>query len=446
MTVAERVMQPLVDIGQALDQRREIVLRWVLWGALLLLPPILLLQYELILARQPRLLYVGGGLALLSGILLFFRRIPYRFKAGLLTTLLIITSCYNLLAIGVNSSSLLTIFVVLLLVFAFMGLRAGLAATLLFAVAIGGMGALMGTGRFSVPSALEIYVGPTWYGLAIRYGLLSTIVLLMSLSFVRVISRALHDQLALTDRLAAERSALLGRVEESTKALTLTAEISRQLTTILDADALLDALLGQIQTMFGYYYVQVYLLEKETNMLTLHGGTGQPGVNVAGLPGRQVVPLGVGMVGLAASRGTSIVVNDISESNIWLPNPNLPKTQAEVALPIVLADEVIGVLDVHHHQLNGLTESDLATLETVASQLATALNNARLFEQAFQQATHEAQINRIAQRLEASTDVYSLVQSAAREIGQALGAQVMVDINLGELQSQVLKTDIGRLR
>ena len=439
-------MQQLVDVGQALDRRREVVLRWVLWGALLLLPPILLLQFNLLLQRQPRVLYVGGGLALLSGILLFFWRIPYRVKAGLLTTLLLLTSGYNLISSGVNSSSLLTVFVVLLLVFAFMGLRAGVAATFLFALLIAGVGALMSTGRMSLPLPLETFVGPTWYGLVIRYGLLSSIVLLMSLSFVRVISRALHDQLALTDHLADERSALLSRVEESTKALTLTAEISRQLTTILDADALLDALLGQIQTMFGYYYVQVYLLDKETNMLTLHGGTGQPGVNVAGLPGRQVVPLGVGMVGLAASRGTAIVVNDISESNIWLPNPNLPKTQAEVALPIILADEVIGVLDVHHHQLNGLSASDLATLETVASQLATALNNARLFEQAFQQATHEAQINRIAQRLEASTDVYSLVQSAAREIGQALGAQVMVNINLGELQSQVLKSDMERLR
>ena len=446
MTTMDQGAPIAADMSQALDQRRAAVLRWVLWGTVLTVPLVLILQIELIWRNQPRLLYVGGALALLAASLLLFQKIPYRVKAGMLSAMLLLIGSYNLVTTGVGSSSLLTLNLVVLLVFAFLGLRAGVVVSLLLGALVAVGGVLMVTGRLAPMPLDPVFVGPIWYGLVLRYGLHATIVLMMSISLVRVIGQALHDQLVLTDRLADERSALLGRVAESTKALTLTAEISRQLTTILDADALLDALLGQIQTMFGYYYVQVYLLDTDTNMLTLHGGTGQPGSNVAGLPGRQVVPTGVGMVGLAASRGEPILVNDISASNIWLPNPNLPKTQAEVALPIILAGEVIGVLDVHHHQLNGLSDADLATLETVATQLATALNNARLFEQAFQQATHEAQINRIAQRLEASTDVYSLVQSAAREIGQALGAQIQVEINLGELQSKVVPNELEGLR
>ena len=179
-------------------------------------------------------------------------------------------------------------------------------------------------------------------------------------------------------------------------------------------------------------------------MLVLRGGTGVAMGSDLVSSRRELIPHNIGLVGLAASRAESILVKDISNSNIWIPNPNLPKTQSEVAVPIILGEEVIGVLNVHHHIQDGLTESDVATLEAVTLQLATALTNARLFEQAFRQANHQAQISHITQRLESATDVYALVQLAAREIGQALGVQTKVQLNLDALKKKQQTSELER--
>ena len=81
------------------------------------------------------------------------------------------------------------------------------------------------------------------------------------------------------------------------------------------------------------------------------------------------------------------------------------------------------MLDVQHNVTGGLSDDDARLLQLVANQVAIALRNARLFEQAQKQADREVVINRISQQIQAATDVESVLRIAARELGQALSTQ-----------------------
>ncbi|MCA9983478.1 MAG: GAF domain-containing protein [Anaerolineales bacterium] len=209
------------------------------------------------------------------------------------------------------------------------------------------------------------------------------------------------------------------RVAERTRALDLSAQVGRKLTTILDTDQLLQALVEELQSAFGYYHVQVYLREGHTNRLMLRGSSGEVGQKL--LERGHTLLLGQGIVGQAAARMAALVVPDVSRNSMWFPNELLPSTRAEMAVPITVGEQLMGVIDIQHDLVNGLTNQDVSTVESIAAQVATALQNARSYERARSQAAQEALINEIGQKIQSTTDVDRAMQVAIRELGRALG-------------------------
>jgi GAF domain-containing protein len=124
-------------------------------------------------------------------------------------------------------------------------------------------------------------------------------------------------------------------------------------------------------------------------------------------------------VGQAAETNHVVLVPDVSRADGWLANPLLSETKAEIAVPIAIGEQVLGVLDVQHNVVNALQQEDADLLLSVANQVAIALQNARRYEEAQKQAAQVARMNTIAQKIQATTSVESALQVAVRELGQA---------------------------
>ena len=134
------------------------------------------------------------------------------------------------------------------------------------------------------------------------------------------------------------------------------------------------------------------------------------------------IPKGRGLVGRAAETNVPVLVTDVSLAEDWLPNPLLPNTKCETAVPISSGKHVFGVLDVQQNVVNGLSEIDVELLQSIAAQVAISLQNLHTFENTRAKAELESLVNTIGQKIQKTATVEDTLQTAIREIGMALGA------------------------
>ncbi len=196
--------------------------------------------------------------------------------------------------------------------------------------------------------------------------------------------QSMADQIAILF----ENSRLLERITEQTEALTIftnqlrtAAEIARRLGTVLDPQQLLEQTVELLQSRFGLYHAHIYMVDETTRRLVMQAGSGEVG-RVLRRRGH-AIPLDVekSLVARAAREQVTVLVNDTSQDPDFLPNPLLPQTRSEVAIPLVIGDKTLGVLDVQDDQANRFTQADVDTFTTLAGQIATTLQTAGLFEQ-----------------------------------------------------------------
>jgi putative methionine-R-sulfoxide reductase with GAF domain len=224
------------------------------------------------------------------------------------------------------------------------------------------------------------------------------------------------------------------QVSDRTRALEASTEVSRSLSTILDHEQLVAEVVEQIRSAFGYYHAHIYLLDRSSGHLVLAGGTGDAGS--AMLAQGHGIDVGQGLVGRAYASKDVVFVPDVSKADDWLPNPLLPDTKAEIAVPIIIGEQVLGVLDVQQKKVNSLTPRDAQLLQSVANQVAIALRNARLFAEAQQQAKHQALINEISQRIRDANTIDDVLKITATELGEALPVEsVSVEMRVGSSRS-----------
>ena len=173
---------------------------------------------------------------------------------------------------------------------------------------------------------------------------------------------------------AIENARLYTRVARQAQTLTVLNEISRDLTSILNLDQLFKRIGELITRVIEYQMFSILLLDEEGKVLTHRFSLRfEEKIHL-----KHDIPMGRGLVGYAAEHKTAVLVPDVSKDNRYIQLN--PETRAELCVPLIYKDRVIGVLDLEHTRRNYYNEDHVRTITTLAGQVAITIENARLYQ------------------------------------------------------------------
>ncbi|HET8671263.1 MAG TPA: GAF domain-containing protein, partial [Candidatus Saccharimonadales bacterium] len=189
------------------------------------------------------------------------------------------------------------------------------------------------------------------------------------------------------ETLLSERFGLEQRIDERTAGLTqkteqlrATSYIARKTAEVQDLDSLLNTVAKLVSDQFGFYHTGIYLLNEAGNHAVLQAASSDGG--------RQMIEQGysitVGsedLVGAVAMQKKPRFALDIGEDPAFFNNPRLPMTRSEAALPLIVRNKVLGVMDIQSDKPQAFGPDDIDILQTLADQIAIAIENARLMDE-----------------------------------------------------------------
>ncbi len=201
--------------------------------------------------------------------------------------------------------------------------------------------------------------------------------------------------------------------------LVAASDVSRATISILDPDQLIVKAVESIRQRFDLYYAAIFLVDEAREWALLKHATGDAG-KILLERGHKLEIGGNSMVGWAIANRRARIALDVGEEPVRFVNPYLPDTHSEMALPLIIGNTVVGALDVQSTQVNAFSDADVSVLQTMADQIAVAIQNARLYLQVNRRAQLEQLINRVTNKIRRSIDAESIVSTTLSELNDIL--------------------------
>jgi PAS domain S-box-containing protein len=176
--------------------------------------------------------------------------------------------------------------------------------------------------------------------------------------------------------------------------LAAAAEIGSLVTSTLDLNTIFSRAVNLVRERFGFYHAAIFVIEETGFNATLREATGAAGAEMK----RRQHSLPVNensIVGKASQTGKVVVINNTALSPTHRPNPLLPDTRAEAAIPLHVGVRVIGALDIQSQTVDSFTSDDLSVLQILADQIAIAIDNARSYELSQQAVKEMREVDRM---------------------------------------------------
>ncbi|MEM7032673.1 MAG: GAF domain-containing protein [Chloroflexota bacterium] len=206
--------------------------------------------------------------------------------------------------------------------------------------------------------------------------------------------------------------------------------VSQTFSSELSIERLLPLVVNELKNRFDFYHVHIYLLDSAKEYLYVAEGSGEVGAKMKAE--RHQIPLEArkSLVAKAARSGNVINTPNVQADNNWLANPLLPATRSEMAVPITIESEVLGVLDVQSNQIDHFDDVSERWLLPLANQTAFAIRNANLLEESTATLANLREIQ--AQYIRTGWDTTSKGAGGYQHVHHA------PNVNIGEIERQAL--------
>ena len=213
----------------------------------------------------------------------------------------------------------------------------------------------------------------------------------------QMLVRQVADQLSLAlenARLFQETKRAEEALKQQNEYLAAAAEIGRLVTSTLDLSTIFSRTVNLVRERFGYYHAAIFVVEENGFNVVLREATGRAG---AEMKARQhSLPVNENsIVGKVALRGEPVVANDTAQDPTFQPNPLLPDTRAEAAIPLRVGSRIIGALDIQSTSTGAFSTDAQSVLQILADQVAIAIDNARSYELSQQAVKEMREIDRV---------------------------------------------------
>ena len=350
------------------------------------------------------------------------RRLSYVLRAGVLELILFVLMINSLTNSGLRGDARLFAVIFVIISLAFFGSRAGWGAVVLSSLSMIAVGWAVVNQHITLNVVFDQLKADAWIQNIVTSLLINVVALLVLLILQQEFSSSLEREQQVRKRMIADNEQLETRVTARSRDLATVAEVGTATATILESRKLLQEVVDLTKERFNLYHTHIYLLDDEGKNLVLAAGAGEPG-RIMAAEGRSI-PLDreQSLVARAAREGKGVTVNDVTQAPDFLPNPLLPNTRSELAVPMIVAGNVIGVFDIQSEEVGRFTDTDINIQTTLAAQLAASIQNVRTFEQSRKQAELESLVNAIGQKIQRATSIEETLKIGIREVGLALGA------------------------
>ena len=223
------------------------------------------------------------------------------------------------------------------------------------------------------------------------------------------------------------------------KQLTTLAEVTRSVVSILDLDDLLTHVVDLIEDAFGYDHVQILVTEPGTGRARFRASSGLETHKVWRRVGKST-RIGEGIIGWVLEHGETLVAPDVSIDPLYIPDDprHLPNIRSEIALPLKLENQVLGVLDIQSNELNSFDREDLFVLDALSDAVALAVANARLYGRVHEDAWITTALLEVAEATNRLTELDDVVKTITRITPLLTGVNASV-IWLRERDSEAFK-------
>jgi serine phosphatase RsbU (regulator of sigma subunit) len=215
--------------------------------------------------------------------------------------------------------------------------------------------------------------------------------------------------------IAIENARLYAIERKRATQLAIVSEVSRQVAQVLDIDELLLQVVNGIRERFGYSQVHVFTVDADAGYAVFRASTNPHGTAWRDKGWR--LRLGLeGIIGYVAAMGESLIVDDVRQEPRYVLEPDevASDTRSEAAVPLIVGKEIVGVLDVQSNALSAFREEDLFILNTLAAQVAIAIEDARLFNSQKEEAWYLNVMLQVAENLSQTRSLEEALETVVR--------------------------------